>query len=179
MSAGPNEVYFGPYKLPQKCVTALEAYGIQDPDDIANFTMTDIRAIPGFGPVGCQAVRKYRDFESFQSGKHGGGIDLEMPEPVPEPEPPKQINICLTVSKSGPFRLRHYEWCQNVIANLHDASMGASLENESDLMAFIIRKMYAADPTKGGTVGVPTGGATRDAAGNPVANATFIPQLNA
>lgn len=152
MSAGANEVYYGPYRITERAVNALTAYGVENPEDLDNFTLTELRAIPGFGSLAVKAVRVYRDFLKSVDDQM---IDLSEPEPEPEVLP--QINICLQVTETGPFRRRHYEWVQNVLKNFSDPGTGNPMETESDFMAFIIRLMYSKDSSKGGTVGVPTG----------------------
>ena len=174
MVAGANEVYYGPYLLSQRAVTALEAYGLKDPDDLDNFKMMELRAIPGFGDKGCAAVRKYRDFLKFQDGG-ASKIDLSMETPKEPPPPLPQINLCLQVTETGPFRLRHYEWVQNMLLNFTDSSSGNPLKTESDFMAYLIQVFYKADPTKGGTRGIPTGGAVVDAQGNAAPAMNYNP----
>ena len=173
MSAGANEVYYGPYLLSQRAVTALEKFGVEEPDDLDNFTMTELRAIPGFGDKACAAVRKYRDFLKFKDGTPV--IDLSMKEPK---KPLPQINLCLQVTKSGPFRLRHYEWVQNMLLNFTDPSSGNPLKTESDFMAYLITIFYKADPTKGGTRGIPTGRAAVDAHGVAVPAVSHNPTVS-
>ena len=174
MTAGGNLVYYGPYQLAQKSITVLEAYGMQGPEDLENFKLTDLRKIPGFGAEACKEVRKHRDFEKFRNGGKTG-IDLSIEEEKPEPVELPQINVCLQVTKSGPFRLRHYEWVHNVIKNFSDPGTGITLSDESDLMTLLIVKMYAADPSKGGTRGVPTGKGD----GQGCIGLDYTPQLNA
>ena len=178
MVAGANLVYYGPYQLPQRAITALEAYGLEDPDDLDDFKMMELRSIPGFGEIACRAVREYRDFKKFQDRNPDSILDLSVPEVEKEPEPPKQINICLVVSDEGLFRLRHYEWVQNMLRNFTDPSSGNPLQTESDLIAYFIRTFYAADPSKGGTRGVETGGATVDPhTGQPTQEMDYRPKV--
>lgn len=151
MTEGANLVYFGPYRFSQRAVNALEKYGVEDPDDLNNFTMTELRAIPGFGNESMIVVRAWRAFNKSQEGE----IDLSLDKPE-EPPPPPQINICLQVTKTGSFRLRHYEWVQNMIKNFQDPGNGIVIETESDFIAYLISVFYGADPTKGGTRGVST-----------------------
>lgn len=151
MVEGANFIYYGPYQLPQRAVKALEDFGVLNPSDLDTFTMTELRKIPGFGTESCKVVREWRDYQ-----KHREVIDLSMPESEPEPEALLQLNICLEVTKSGPFRRRHYEWIYNMLANFTDTSSGNPLKDESDFIAYLIRTFYGADATKGGTRGVAT-----------------------
>lgn len=177
MVAGANEVYYGPYLLSQRAVTALEQFGVENPDDLDNFKMMELRGIPGFGTKACAAVRSYRDFRKFQDGG-APVIDLSMSEPKEPPPPPPQINICLQVTKEGTFRLRHYEWVQNMLQNFTDPGSGNPLKTESDFIAYLIQVFYKADATKGGTRGIPTGGAVMDGQGNAVPKMNYSPTVS-
>jgi len=151
MSPGGYNVWYGPYKLSQRAINALTKFGMEGPEDLDNHTMTQLRAIPGFGDLACQEVTQFR---KYQESQQSNVIDLTVGESEPEPLP--QININLQVTKSGYFRRRHYDWIQNMVKNFTDPGTGNPLENESDFIAYIVRLMYANDPSKGGTLGVST-----------------------
>lgn len=67
---------FGPYVFPSRAMNALKAVGIKRPESLNEFTMTQLRAIPGFGDESMKQVAKFRR-TFYPDGMPGEAEDVE------------------------------------------------------------------------------------------------------
>lgn len=155
---------FGEYRLPKRAISALKSTGVLKPFQLDNFTMTELREIPGFGQEARKEVARVRKCQKEEDELDeldlGDYDDDDYSEELSKP-----LSITMTLKQGdpalGPHRLdrKHFEWMDNVLAQGIDVN-GQLVTTPEQLFVVFWKAHFNNDPTRGGTRGItqPGGG---------------------
>jgi len=174
----------GRYMLPTRAVKGLLENGI-DESNIDKFKVKELKGYPGFGELaehlmleqrakirlkrkakrgGVTPARNQRLTDEARGSGPGESRDPRKATPAwlrmgdDEVEPSRTLllggeRLVLDLGDEHGFQRRHARWCEDIVRNGGAELQVSSIER---LLVKIIRKAYADDATKGGTIGVET-----------------------
>lgn len=174
---------FGDYRLPKRAISALKAAGVIKPFQLDQFTMTDLREIPGVGAEARKVIKRVRksreeedELDELDLGDYSDDDDYSEEEDEP-------LSITMTLTENdpalGPHRLdrKHFEWLDNVL-KLQMVIDGRPVQTIEQLFVMFWKAHYNNDPTRGGTRGVVQPGAGPAGGGQVISGSTVGPAEN-